>query len=71
MSSTSDYESETLMETSSYVNGLGRIDLPSLLTHYKSRKGYEYGKKCENSYALEAWFETPLAIRFPSKISEI
>ena len=31
----------------------------------------QYGKTCENSYALEAWFVAPLAIIFLVEISEI
>ena len=30
-----------------------------------------YGRKCENSYSLEAWFATPFAIIFPVEIYEI
>ena len=59
------------METSSYAKGLGRMNLPSLLNGCRNRTRYEYEKKCENSYALEAWFATPFAIKFPIEISYI
>ena len=32
---------------------------------------YEWGRKCENSYALKAWFAAPFTIRFPVDIFEI
>ena len=45
--------------------------LPSLSNGILDCNGSEYGRKCENSYALEAWFATPFPIIFPIEIFDI
>ena len=71
LSSYSNSKSKASIETSSYENGLGIMKLPYLLNGYRDYVGYEYVKKCENSYALKEWFATPFTIIFPVEISDM
>ena len=59
------------METLSYAKGLGRMNLPSISSGSWDGTGFEYGRKCDNSYSYEVWFATPFAIIFLVDISEI
>ena len=59
------------METLSYVKGVYIMVLPPLSNGTWDYSGSEYGRKFENSYALEAWFATPFAIIFPIEIYKI
>ena len=47
------------------------MNLPFFLNGCRDYTISEYGKKCENSYALEALFELTFTIIFPIEISEI
>ena len=47
------------METPKEVD---EMFLPSLASGYWECTGSKNGMKCENSYALEAWFVTPFAM---------
>ena len=58
----SDSGSETLMETLSYVKGVDRMVSPPFSNGNWVYTISEHGRKCESSYALEAWFAIPFAI---------
>ena len=47
------------------------MNLPFFLNGYRDYTISKYGKKCENSYALEAWFAIPFTINFSVELSEI
>ena len=47
------------------------MNLPLFLNGCRDYTRFEYGKKCENSYALEAWFAIPFTINFSVELSEI
>ena len=54
------------MET---IKDVDEMFLPSLAGGYEECTGSENGMKCENSYALEAWFVSPFCMMFPVDIS--
>ena len=59
------------METLSYAKGVDIMVSPSLSNGSQDYTGSNYNRKCENSYALEAWFATPFAIIFLVEIYEM